>query len=114
MAIIGQTGIETMFIGAFVLTIIGATVWSAVHRVPDGDVRILLVLGEERQILEPGLYFIPPFVSATYPIDARTMQYETPHGSRSIPSDLREDVPREPANDEPLDTASKPGVRSRD
>ena len=65
---------------------------SAYHKVPEGDVEILLVFGEPREILEPRLYFVPPFVSATYPIDLQTMQYVTPHGRRSIPPEFRDRV----------------------
>ena len=70
------------------------TVWSSLHRVPDTEVRLLVVSGEERAILHGDLYFVPPFVSSTYPVDPRTMRYETPQGSKSIPPDLREDVER--------------------
>ncbi len=75
------------------LTVIILTaLWSSVHRVSEGDLEILLVLGEERQVLEPGLYITPPFVSKTCPIDFQTMQYVTDHGRRSIPSELRDEA----------------------
>lgn len=83
-----------LYLALFVaLTVIILTaLWSSVHRIPEGDLEILLVLGEEQQILEPGLYITPPLVSETYPIDFQTMQYETGHGRRSIPSELRDEA----------------------
>lgn len=68
--------------------------WSSFHTVREGDVEVLLVFGEVRQVLEPGRYFIPPFVSATYRVDFQTMQYETPRGRRLVPSAFREEVER--------------------
>lgn len=66
--------------------------WSSYHRVPKGEVEILLVFGEGRDILESGPYFVPPFVSATYSVNLQTMQYESSHGCRSIPAEFRGEV----------------------
>ena len=83
-------------IGIFVvvLLIVLLTLWSAIHTVQEGDVEIVLVFGEAQGILEPGLNIVPPFVSATYRIDLQTMQYETSHVRRAIPSEFRDEVER--------------------
>lgn len=65
-------------------------IWDSVHAVADGDVEVLVVFGEVRQVLEPGVYFVPPFVSATYPVDLETMQYETSRGRASVPAEFRD------------------------
>jgi len=75
----------------FVITF-AATFWSSVTIVREGSIEILFVFGEVQAILEPGLNFVPPFVSSSYPIDLRTMQYETPTGSEPIPPNYHDDV----------------------
>ena len=80
-------GITLLFIITFAVTF-----WSSVTIVREGTIEILFVFGEVRAILEPGLNFVPPFVSSSYPIDVRTMQYETPDGSEQIPPPYHDDV----------------------
>jgi regulator of protease activity HflC (stomatin/prohibitin superfamily) len=40
--------------------------------------KALTVFGEYRKLLEPGINFIPPFVSRTYPFDMRTQTLDVP------------------------------------
>ncbi|ADD06305.1 uncharacterized protein Nmag_2749 [Natrialba magadii ATCC 43099] len=68
-------------------------VWSSVQYVPDGEGRLLVVSGEVRDVLGPGIYFAPPFVSETFPIDFETMQYETPK-PHPLPTELEDDAER--------------------
>ena len=74
------------------LSIFAVTVRSSLHTVREETIEILFVFGEVETILEPGLNFVPPFVSSSYPVDLRTMQYETPEGSEPIPPNYHDDV----------------------
>ena len=69
---------------------VAIAIWSSFTTVPEGEVRALVVFGEVRQILEPGRYIVPPFVSAAYPIDLGTKQYVTSGGRRSVPAEFRD------------------------
>jgi len=80
-------GVTLLFVITFAVTL-----WSSVTIVREENIEILFVFGEIRAILEPGLNFAPPFVSSSYPIDIRTMQYETPDGSEQIPPSYHDDV----------------------
>jgi regulator of protease activity HflC (stomatin/prohibitin superfamily) len=61
-----------------VLVLVVATVRSAVEIVDATEKRALTVLGEYRRLLEPGIHFVPPFVSATHVFDVRTQTIELP------------------------------------
>jgi|SRR6056297_3517956 len=74
------------------LTAAAVTFRSSLHTVREGNIEILFVFGEVEAILEPGLNFVPPFVSSSYPVDLRTMQYETPEGSELIPPSYHDAV----------------------
>ncbi|WP_458207150.1 SPFH domain-containing protein [Haladaptatus sp. NG-SE-30] len=54
------------------------TIWSAVEIVQATEKRALTVFGEYRKLLEPGINFVPPFVSKTYPFDMRTQTLDVP------------------------------------
>lgn len=54
------------------------TVASMVEIVDATEQRALTVLGEYRGLLEPGIHFIPPFVSATHRFDMRTQTVDVP------------------------------------
>ncbi|SIQ77259.1 Regulator of protease activity HflC, stomatin/prohibitin superfamily [Haladaptatus litoreus] len=54
------------------------TVWSAVEIVQATEKRALTVFGEYRKLLEPGINFVPPFVSKTYRFDMRTQTLDVP------------------------------------
>lgn len=65
-----QTGIEGVFlaIGLAMLVVSLAAIASAVEIVDQNERRALFAFGEFRAVLEPGLTFVPPFVSRTEPI----------------------------------------------
>ncbi len=91
---------RTIAVGAFVLLAIGlvlteqldaftlagllllglaiVTVSSMVEIVDATEQRALTVFGEFRGLLEPGIHFIPPFVSATHRYDMRTQTIDVP------------------------------------
>jgi len=66
-------GLPPVFaVGLLALVVAGVTVASAVEIVEAYEKRALTVFGEYRDLLEPGLRFVPPFVSRTYRFDMRT------------------------------------------
>ncbi|MFB6301127.1 MAG: SPFH domain-containing protein, partial [Halobacteriales archaeon] len=54
------------------------TVNAMVEIVNAYEKRALTVLGEYRKLLEPGINFVPPFVSRTYTFDMRTQTIDVP------------------------------------
>ncbi len=62
---------------ALVLVIVGVS--SAVEIVDPYERKALTVLGEYRGLLEPGLNWVPPFVSAAHSYDLRTHLIDVPH-----------------------------------
>jgi regulator of protease activity HflC (stomatin/prohibitin superfamily) len=64
--------------GLALLLVAIAAVSSAVEIVEAYEKRALTVFGEYRELLEPGLHVIPPFVSKTYPFDLRTQTLDVP------------------------------------
>ena len=71
-------GMELTIIGIIVLLLAILTVNSAVEIVNAYEKRALTVFGEYRKLLEPGINFIPPFVSRTYRFDMRTQTLDVP------------------------------------
>ncbi len=65
-------------VGLLLLVVAAVTVSSAVEIVEAYEKRALTVFGEYRTLLEPGLSFIPPFVSRTYTFDMRTRMIDVP------------------------------------
>ncbi|QSG09800.1 SPFH domain-containing protein [Halapricum desulfuricans] len=65
-------------IGLVVLSIAVAVVWQMVVIVQAYEKKALTVLGEYRKLLEPGINFVPPFVSKTYAFDMRTQTLDVP------------------------------------
>ena len=65
-------------VGGVVLLIATAAMYSAVEIVEAYEKKALTVFGEYRKLLEPGIHFIPPFVSRTYPFDMRTQTIDVP------------------------------------
>jgi len=66
-------GLSPVFaVGLLALIVAGVTVASAVEIVEAYEKRALTVFGEYRKLLEPGLRWVPPFVSRTYRFDMRT------------------------------------------
>jgi regulator of protease activity HflC (stomatin/prohibitin superfamily) len=71
-------GLGVAAIGILVLVLAIATVWSMVEIVDAYEKKALTVFGEYRKLLEPGINFIPPFVSRTYAFDMRTQTLDVP------------------------------------
>ena len=64
--------------GLMLLGLAIVTVTSMVEIVDATERRALTVFGEYRRLLEPGIHFIPPFVSATHRFDMRTQMIDVP------------------------------------
>ena len=82
----------TVVVGIIVLVTVIATVYSSLLIVEEGEVKAVLVFGEMEAVLEPGLNFVPPFVSKTYPIDPRTMTIDKGSDRVAVPSEFEDDV----------------------
>ena len=74
----GLFGAGLVFVGLLVLLLAVVTVWQMVEIVDAYEKKALTVFGEYRKLLEPGINFIPPFVSRTYPFDMRTQTLDVP------------------------------------
>jgi regulator of protease activity HflC (stomatin/prohibitin superfamily) len=61
-----------------ILAIAIVAVYQSVEIVNAYEKRALTVFGEYRKLLEPGISFIPPFVSRTYAFDMRTQTLDVP------------------------------------
>ena len=68
-------------VAALAVLVAAVTVVSAVEIVDAYDKEALTVFGEYRELLEPGVHIIPPFVSRTYPFDMRTQTIDVPSQS---------------------------------
>jgi len=71
-----QLGLPTIGILALLLAVV--TVYQMVEIVDAYEKKALTVFGEYRKLLEPGISFVPPFVSRTYPFDMRTQTLDVP------------------------------------
>jgi regulator of protease activity HflC (stomatin/prohibitin superfamily) len=71
-------GLGSLVVGLLVLALAVATVYSMVEIVDAYEKKALTVFGEYRKLLEPGISFVPPFVSRTYPFDMRTQTLDVP------------------------------------
>ena len=65
-------------VGLLALVLAVATVSQMVRIVDAYDKQALTVFGEYRGLLEPGINFVPPFVSRTYTFDMRTQTMDVP------------------------------------
>ncbi|SNZ17691.1 Regulator of protease activity HflC, stomatin/prohibitin superfamily [Natronoarchaeum philippinense] len=65
-------------VGTLLLVLAVVTVTSAVEIVGAYEKRALTVFGEYRELLEPGINFVPPFVSKTFTYDMRTQTIDVP------------------------------------
>ncbi|WP_226481088.1 SPFH domain-containing protein [Natrinema amylolyticum] len=72
------TGGALLLVGALVLVVVVAALLSAIEIVDAYEKRALTVFGEYRKLLEPGINFVPPFVSNTYAFDMRTQTLDVP------------------------------------
>jgi regulator of protease activity HflC (stomatin/prohibitin superfamily) len=73
---LGGLGLTVVAVVVLVLAIV--TVWQMVEIVDAYEKKALTVFGEYRGLLEPGIAFIPPFVSRTYAFDMRTQTLDVP------------------------------------
>ncbi|PSP81572.1 phosphoesterase [Halobacteriales archaeon QS_1_68_20] len=71
-------GAVVTIVGLLLLGLVVLTLWSAVEIVDAYEKKALTVFGEYRGLLEPGINFIPPFVSRTYTFDMRTQTIDVP------------------------------------
>ena len=71
----GTTGLIALLA---VFTLVIVTIYSMVEIVDAYEKRALTVFGEFRKLLEPGINFVPPFVSRTYRFDMRTQTLDVP------------------------------------
>ncbi len=65
-------------VALLLLAIAIVAVYQAVEIVNAYEKRALTVFGEYRRLLEPGINFVPPFVSRTYTFDMRTQTLDVP------------------------------------
>jgi regulator of protease activity HflC (stomatin/prohibitin superfamily) len=65
-------------VALLLLAIAVVAVYQSVEIVNAYEKRALTVFGEYRRLLEPGISFIPPFVSQTYTFDMRTQTLDVP------------------------------------
>jgi len=74
-----QLGETVLPVVALLLLLVAiVAVYQAVEIVNAYEKRALTVFGEYRRLLEPGISFIPPFVSRTYTFDMRTQTLDVP------------------------------------
>jgi regulator of protease activity HflC (stomatin/prohibitin superfamily) len=67
-----------LLVGLLVLFLAIVTVYQMVEIVDAYEKKALTVFGEYRRLLEPGITFVPPFVSRTYAFDMRTQTLDVP------------------------------------
>jgi regulator of protease activity HflC (stomatin/prohibitin superfamily) len=73
------SGASLPIVGLLVLALLVVAVYSAVAIVDAYEKDALTVFGEYRGLLEPGISFVPPFVSRRYTFDMRTQTIDVPH-----------------------------------
>ncbi|PCR91679.1 SPFH domain-containing protein [Natrinema ejinorense] len=67
-----------LLVGTLALVVVVAALLSAIEIVDAYEKRTLTVFGEYRKLLDPGINFVPPFVSNTYRFDMRTQTLDVP------------------------------------
>jgi len=73
-----QTVPTITVLGALLLLLAVVTLASSIEIVDATEKRALTVFGEYRKLLEPGINFVPPFVSNTHKFDMRTQTLDVP------------------------------------
>jgi len=71
-------GIGPSLIAVALFTIVVVAVWQSVVIVNAYEKRALTIFGKYSRLLEPGISFVPPFVSKTYQFDMRTLTMDVP------------------------------------
>ena len=67
-----------LVVAVLLLLVAIAAVTSAVEIVEAYERRALTIVGDYRELLEPGIHLVPPFVSRTYRFDMRTQTFDVP------------------------------------
>lgn len=78
--------------GLVILFLLLVTAYKSVRVVDEGEIEALFTFGEMEAVLYPGLNFVPPFVSKTYPIDTDDMEVEKSDGAVSVPQEFRQEI----------------------
>ncbi|MFB6183548.1 MAG: SPFH domain-containing protein [Haloarculaceae archaeon] len=76
--VLQSLGVTLPIVPIVLLLIAVVAVYQAVEIVNAYEKRALTVFGEYRKLLEPGINFVPPFVSKTYVFDMRTQTLDVP------------------------------------
>jgi regulator of protease activity HflC (stomatin/prohibitin superfamily) len=77
--VLGVVDLNPVLVAGVALLLVAiAAVTSAVEIVEAYEKRALTVLGDYRELLEPGLHVVPPFVTRTYRFDMRTQTFDVP------------------------------------
>ena len=77
--LLGIIELDPLLVAAVVLLVVViAAVTSAVEIVEAYERRALTVLGDYRQLLDPGVHLVPPFVTRTHRFDLRTQTFDVP------------------------------------
>ena len=74
-----QIGLGLSVIPILIVVLAIVTMYSSIKIVNAYERHALTIFGEYRKLLEPGINFVPPFVSRTYPFDLRTQTLDVPH-----------------------------------
>jgi len=86
----------TAVVGLFLLVVLlvpaAVVAYSLAEVVEEGEVEALLVLGEFRTVIGPGLNIVPPFISTTYPVDPDTMTFDTGDDRVPLPEESHDRV----------------------
>jgi len=72
-------GSPVTVVGLLLLVLVVVAVYQAIVIVDAYEKQALTVFGEYRGLLEPGINFVPPFVSRAYTFDMRTQTIDVPH-----------------------------------
>lgn len=67
-------------------------VYSSIRVVNEGEVEVLVIFGQVKAVLHPGLNIVPPFVSNTYKVNPRTMTMDKSTEEIKVPSRFEEAV----------------------
>lgn len=65
-------------IGVITLIVAIGGIYSSIRIVDEHEKHALTVFGEYRKLLNPGVNFVPPFISSTYPFNMQTQTIDIP------------------------------------
>lgn len=65
---------------------------SAATVVPEDQVMAVYVFGDLKGVVGTGVYFFPPFVTTTYPVDTAEMEILTDDGPKPVPPEFERQV----------------------